>query len=199
MRASFALASPRPPGQDRALLLPRPEGWLVALADGAGGQSGGAEAAEAVMQQALRVGGAQRLPDAEGLAGLLRACDTLLWSSPECGLSTGLLASLRTQPDGRLSLALAWCGDSEAWSFGPEGPRRWTEGRVKPLLGSGRAQVGARSGALEGPLVLGSDGLWKYAPLVRIAAALPDAQALARAARLPSGGLQDDVAVVVIA
>lgn len=56
---------------------------------------------------------------------------------------------------------------------------------------------------LHGTLVLGSDGLFKYCSRETIVqlAREPDLQSipglLARAAQLPSGGLQDDLAVLV--
>ncbi len=54
-----------------------------------------------------------------------------------------------------------------------------------------------------GTFLLASDGLWKYVaqPLIRATAILPDvdraAQALVQLARLPSGGVQDDVTVAL--
>jgi hypothetical protein len=54
-------------------------------------------------------------------------------------------------------------------------------------------------------VLFGSDGLFKYAPLARIfqlASQLPAAEAveaLVSCVRLASGGLQDDVAVVIVA
>lgn len=60
------------------------------------------------------------------------------------------------------------------------------------------------SGApLTGTLVVGSDGLFKYAPRVRLLELVRTTDldllpaALVQLARLPSGGLQDDIAVVV--
>jgi serine/threonine protein phosphatase PrpC len=55
-----------------------------------------------------------------------------------------------------------------------------------------------------GRVLLGSDGLFKYATVERICALATQrpvaeaAEALANCVRLPSGGLQDDVAVVPV-
>lgn len=74
----------------------------------------------------------------------------------------------------------------------------------KPLLGSGNAiPIGFGPLACVSRLLLGSDGLFEYVPHERIrdlSNSLPlanAAAALVDAARLPSGALQDDVAVIV--
>jgi serine/threonine protein phosphatase PrpC len=77
--------------------------------------------------------------------------------------------------------------------------------RRRPLLGSGEAlpvQFEAERGG--GRLLLASDGLVKYATVERICALAIQgtvseaATALANSVRLPSGALQDDVAVVIV-
>ena len=75
----------------------------------------------------------------------------------------------------------------------------------KPLIGSGRAKPASfeRSALSEQTLVLGSDGLVKYAPPQRICevARLPELQPAAGKmvdlVRLRSGELQDDVAIIL--
>ena len=74
----------------------------------------------------------------------------------------------------------------------------------KRRVGSGRAlPVAFSRPALDGTLVVATDGLLGYAAPTRIAAAArgPDletaAKELLRLVRLPNGGLQDDVAVVL--
>jgi hypothetical protein len=96
-------------------------------------------------------------------------------------------------------------GDCEAWVFGAGEPTNLTAGQSrKPLLGDGKAVPVGFSGHLaRGRLVAASDGLWKYTSHARIAnaAALHPIESAARAlvdgARLRSGALQDDVAVLV--
>jgi serine/threonine protein phosphatase PrpC len=77
--------------------------------------------------------------------------------------------------------------------------------RRRPLLGSGDALPLIFEAELGGcRLVLGSDGLFKYATAERICSLAMQgsvaeaADALASCVRLPSGAFQDDVAVVVV-
>lgn len=75
----------------------------------------------------------------------------------------------------------------------------------KPLLGSGSARAVPLSFSLEpGTLLLCSDGLHNYANHQKLVARLADpasdnlARDLADLARLPSGGLQDDLSLIVV-
>jgi hypothetical protein len=75
----------------------------------------------------------------------------------------------------------------------------------KPLLGSGARVVAIRCGPLGGrTLLMASDGLLRYARPADIARAarIPDldvaATELVDLVRLPSGDLQDDVAIVLL-
>jgi PPM family protein phosphatase len=96
-------------------------------------------------------------------------------------------------------------GDSGAWLVGPPGLADLTDSqRSKPLLGSGTCRPTAFGPVdLDRRLIVASDGLFKYAPRERIrqsALAGPvelAVQALLDAVRLPRGGFQDDVAVVL--
>jgi PPM family protein phosphatase len=99
----------------------------------------------------------------------------------------------------------ASAGDSGAWLIGATAVQDLTEHqRQKPLLGSGNAvPIGFGPVRHEGRLLMASDGLFKYVPYARIcdlarSVALADAPTeLVAAARLSSGTLQDDVAVLV--
>lgn len=97
-------------------------------------------------------------------------------------------------------------GDSGAWLVRPDGALLdLTAGqRRKPLVGSGAAvPISFGPHALEGRLLLASDGLFKYATreciiaAVRIADLDEAVDALVALPRLPNGKLQDDVAVVL--
>jgi PPM family protein phosphatase len=96
-------------------------------------------------------------------------------------------------------------GDSGAWLISTSGIVDLTrDQKRKPLLGSGNAiPIGFGPLACVSRLLLGSDGLFEYVPHERIrdlSNSLPlanAAAALVDAARLPSGALQDDVAVIV--
>ena len=77
--------------------------------------------------------------------------------------------------------------------------------RRRPLLGTGEAlPVLFEAERRGGRVLLASDGLFKYATGERIRALAMNgsvaqaAEALARSVRLPSGALQDDVAVVLV-
>jgi hypothetical protein len=96
-------------------------------------------------------------------------------------------------------------GDSCAWLLSAAGVLDLTEyQKAKPLLGSGNAKpIGFGPFSCVGRLLVGSDGLFKYVPSDRIhalATTLPLAEvpaALVDAARLRSGALQDDIAIIV--
>jgi len=77
--------------------------------------------------------------------------------------------------------------------------------RRKPLLGSGEAlPVQFEAERIGSRVLLGSDGLFKYAPVDRIRAlatrgtVAEAANALANCVRLPSGAFHDDVAVAIV-
>jgi serine/threonine protein phosphatase PrpC len=96
-------------------------------------------------------------------------------------------------------------GDSEAWLILAQGCHALTaRQRRKPMLGTGAAvPVSFCMPWAEGTLLLGSDGLFKYALADTIGevarGGTPGAacDALVDLVRLPSGKLQDDIAVVV--
>ena len=77
--------------------------------------------------------------------------------------------------------------------------------RRKPLIGSGEAlPVEFEAQLRGGRLLLATDGLTKYVTAERICAlaakgsVVKAADLLTACVRLPSGGLQDDVAVVIV-
>jgi hypothetical protein len=96
-------------------------------------------------------------------------------------------------------------GDSSAWLLAAAGVTDLTQyQKSKPLLGSGNATpIGFGPLPCVGRVLVASDGLFKYVPYDRIrnlASTLPLADVpatLVAAARLRSGTLQDDVAVIV--
>ena len=116
------------------------------------------------------------------------------------GQSTAVVISIR---GGVLSGASA--GDSGAWLVQNGDAIDLTEGQSrKPLVGAGcRPWHIPRQLLGDGTLLVASDGLLHYAPraaIIRLVSGedLPTAaRALVDLVRLPSGGLQDDVAVVL--
>jgi serine/threonine protein phosphatase PrpC len=179
--------------EDRAAVFEYAEGLVAVVADGAGGLSGGARAAQAVVDAVQRAGWA---PDARTWVELLSRLDA------EVGPGETTAVVVAMGPDRMVGASV---GDSGAWWFDMAGGHELTRGqRRKPLLGSGGAvPVELRlEGRRAGTLVLASDGLWKYVPWDRLPGALQRAPAeaasrLVELVRYPSGELPDDVAVVV--
>ncbi len=180
-------------GQDRADVLQLPNREIFILADGAGGTSGGAAAADTVLARV------RALPPAS-----ISACVNLLLDLDlkleNVGQTTAVLALVR---DGEIVGASV--GDSRAWLVGPDVIELTHNQQRKPLLGSGSATpVGFGPFKTAGRrLIVGSDGLFNYVPHDHIAwmVAMDDlafaAAALIDAARLPSDALQDDIAVII--
>jgi serine/threonine protein phosphatase PrpC len=182
-------------GEDRAAAFTIPNGHVLVLADGAGGTSGGAAAADAVVARAS----ISSLTCAPDCVHVLETVDRAL---AELGQTTAILLVVSNGG------VFGGCvGDSSAWLVDGSGTLDLTENQNrKPLLGSGRAKP-APFGPFDfrGRVLIGSDGLFKYVDLDRIreivanlpVRSVPDA--LVAAARLPSGGLQDDIAIIVAA
>jgi serine/threonine protein phosphatase PrpC len=194
-----AVQGARGAGQDRVVTDGDGDRWLLVLADGAGGSGGGAGAAEAVV--AGVVAQLRRSASALEIEDSLTACDR----APLGGETTAVVVVV----DGS-EVRGASVGDSEAWLINRRNRdvRVLTEYQVrKPLLGRSEAIVAAFAAAatVDDVLLIGSDGLFKYIARAKLLAlvaatdvvALP--AALIAAVRLPSGGLQDDVSVIVAA
>lgn len=181
-------------GDDRAEVMPRNGGYVVVLADGAGGTSGGAAAADAVLATA-RVRALLSISDCVRLL-----CD-LDRQLAKIGQTTAIVVVVQGA-----QLFGASVGDSSARLLDATGFEDLTQHqKSKRLLGSGRATpIGFGPFRCTGRLLVGSDGLFKYVAHERIrelATGLPPAEipaALVAAARLRSGALRDDIAVVVV-
>jgi serine/threonine protein phosphatase PrpC len=175
-------------GQDRAVVIPRADGLVVALADGAGGASNGALAAQAVVDVAVR----------GDPADVILACDEHLRN---VGLTTAIIVHVRAD-----AVSGASVGDSAAWLIDGEVIDLTEHQRRKPLVGGGCVPVAFRSERPLGTatLLVASDGLFSYAAAADIARVVragrdlrETADALVELVRLPSGGLQDDVTIVL--
>lgn len=184
-------------GEDRIATAVLPDRIITLVADGAGGVSGGAEAAETLRTELYMYVEGTRWDD------WLVAIDRRMSVAPRCGLAAAVVVEIRN--DG--SVVGASVGDCEAWIFGEGEPRSLIDHQHrKPFLGSGEAvPVPFAAHISGGTLVVGSDGLWKYASGSRIreaAAIRPLEVATAKlvdAVRLKSGGLQDDAAIFIYA
>ncbi len=182
------VVSSRGSGQDRACVFGRPGGLVIALADGAGGTSHGAVAAQAFVDA---VGATSAETD------WIEVVDAL--DRVGHGQTTAVVMSV--DPRGITGCSV---GDSGAWLVGDE-VIDLTDGQVrKPLVGGGCLPFVFRAGPIgNATLLVASDGLLRYASredIVCIARG-PDLAAAARTlvevVRLPSGALHDDVAIVL--
>jgi PPM family protein phosphatase len=194
------LDSYRKRSEDRAEVIAHPSGLGIIVADGAGGTSGGGAAADtAVMWAKALLSDAQRLPDSAQWASFLSTLDYQI-SSGDGGQTTAVVASVTEE-----GVCGASVGDSAAWILNESGVVDLTAGQVrKPLVGTGSAKpVAFHAELLGGTLLLATDGLIKYAPRdeIRHLAMGMDLSAAARKlidrARLRSGQLQDDVALIL--
>jgi len=192
-------------GADRAAVL-RHEGYLVVtLADGSGGTRAGAQAAEQVLQRIERLipeVEPRRLGTAAFWVDALEDCDRMLTAQGHGGEAAVVVLAT----DGE-HLVGASQGDASAWVFDAAGLRDLTTDQTrKPLVGAGCPSPHSFEATLgNGTLLVASDGLPKYARLADIrsvaCSAFPIAETvrrLADAARLRSGGLQDDLSVVLL-
>lgn len=136
---AHALAFVREPGEDRLALIERDETLILVVADGAGGLSGGALAAELVVKlvrEAVDIPSFElHLP--ESWTELLSRADAALEAEPHAGESTAVVLAVSEH-----GLSGASCGDSGAWVVSVEtriddltAHQHW-----KLRLGSGKAQ-----------------------------------------------------------
>ena len=195
-------ASNRRKSEDSAEVFERDDTLVVVLADGAGGIRGGATASGALVaavRSAVR-GGSFPLDDVHHWADLLRITDAAL-AKNQAGETTGVVVVLG--PRGLIGVS---AGDSEAWVVTATEIDDLTTGQhTNRLLGSGRVipgVFGRRS--LAGALIIGTDGLFKYAAMnviadiVRASPIGVAGEQLIEQVRLPSGTFADDVAVVLV-
>jgi serine/threonine protein phosphatase PrpC len=187
--------------EDRAAVMECGPVAVLAVADGAGGTGGGADAAEMV----IRLVG-ERLegpvdPGKEHVwAELLKDIDYGLVRDPGAGEAAAMLVAV--SGDG---LSGARAGDAGALLVTRDACTALAgTAHRKPLLGTGLAvPVSFTCRRTAGRVVVATDGLLKYAPAEKIAAAAREGTADEAAARLVdlvrlrSGALQDDIAVIV--
>lgn len=182
-------------GQDRAAALEVYDGHLFVLADGAGGTSGGASAADRVNDEVLR----SSINSVDDCIGLLNDLDRQL---EFLGQTTAIIAKISNE-----RIFGASVGDSCAWLVRQSSYIDLTQEQIqKPLLGSGRARpVGfGPYDVNESKIMLASDGLFKYVHHNKILSIIASekindvAALLIEAARLPSGALQDDISIITI-
>lgn len=198
-RFAIASASHRAGTEDRALVLPIEAGWVVVVADGAGGISGGARAAE------LLVDGVRRAAQ-EGFAAtdpaawvdLLLKLDRQIADDSSAGETTAVALVVSS------GLVIgASAGDSRAYLFTSSGAEELTSRQSRrPRLGTGHAKPLPFSANAHGVLVVGTDGLFDYVKLDDISRVIrapvaPETDALIGLVRERYRTLPDDIALVV--
>ena len=195
MRVAQALRPARGQGQDRIGIISNGDAVIVAVADGSGGVSGGAEAAERAIDHVAAFARDHGAASADSWAALIARIDAMN-ERGQCALVIAAIA------DGMIVGASA--GDCSAWLITSE-IKDLTDGQVrKPLVGSGSAvPVSFRHALDDGTLLLASDGLLKYARREDIAriALLDDldeaSRCLVKLPELRSGEIPDDIAAVL--
>lgn len=179
-------------GDDRVGCFEQPHGHLLVVADGAGGTGAGSEAAQQL------VDAVQHIDGNADLVSTLGRLDQALLDTGHGGETTAVLVRVT---DGVISGASV--GDSAAWIVADHVDDLTRAQVRKPLVGSGRAWPVAFSAPMVGRLLIASDGLLKYVnhqaitSLARTGTLTEAADALINAARLPTGGLQDDIALII--
>jgi serine/threonine protein phosphatase PrpC len=182
------IAAPAMRDEDRFGVDVDERGVRIALADGAGGMTGGRSAANFAVRESL----AHTVNVAR-----VSAIDAALMDQGQ----TTLVALDFDLTDG--SLRGASVGDSRAWAATRTGWVELSEGQSrKPLVGSGSVRPHAFSAAHVHVLCLTSDGLGARRTEGQIWDALQGEQDLVRnlvdSVRLPDGRLEDDVSLVVL-
>ena len=186
------------PGQDRAFSARIDSRVVLAVADGAGGRSGGAEAAEMAIQHIKQC--AFMLNSQTDCEKLLNQLDQLIAADKVAGETTAVVCVVKAS-----GIVGASSGDSGAWVVGQSSIDELTSNQVrKPFLGSRAAQiVGFERNHFEGTLLVATDGLLKYTSRELIIASVRNpafdsiADKLISLVRYQSGALPDDVSIVL--
>jgi serine/threonine protein phosphatase PrpC len=186
-------------GEDR-LLVEHAEGrTLIAVADGAGGTGNGAAAADLACSMVAAAFRRGAMPTDSWMAELL-VIDRQILRTGGGGQTTIVAVELEGS-----ELRGASVGDSGCLAIDSVGFVDLTAGQNrKPLLGSGEAEpAGIGPTTVPSRIVVATDGLLKYCPRAEIdrlalTGTLEEAVgALIFKVRLPGGGFQDDVAIVL--
>jgi serine/threonine protein phosphatase PrpC len=179
------------------------KGFLLMVADGAGGMGGGYDAAELATQIIIKE---TTLSETDFLnpliyCSILEKIDNQLLTHPIAGETTAVIVAVSDK-----GVCGASVGDSGAFLIQEKTEIELTaHQRKKPLLGSGII-IPAPFGVvpLRGTLLLATDGLIKYATPDKIRQIILNnnpkqaAKALIESVRYPSSNLPDDVTVIVM-
>ncbi len=185
---------------DRAVVYQKQDILIAIVADGAGGMSGASEAADNFIKLVHKTIFTQtNYIDKINWSKVLTEIDSLLYKHPIAGETTGIIAVINNN-----CIVGASVGDSEAYLISNQSWCLTEHQYRKPLLGSGTAiPIAFGPINLDGTLILGSDGLFKYADFGEISHIIKSSQPkegvlrLFDLLRLPSGSFMDDVAVII--
>ena len=185
-------------GDDSLELLQLDDCILFCIADGAGGSAGAKEASKLVTQAAKELIMLQEFTNPDDFEGFLRKLDLEVSTNPSCGETTAIVGTIKGDV-----VVGASCGDSEAWIYSEKFDYELTGLQYnKPLIGSRKATpIGF--GPLEcSNLVIGSDGLFKYADRNQIKehvmSKVAKSEDIAALAKKETGELQDDISVILL-
>lgn len=189
---------------DRAVVYQKSDFLVAVVADGAGGMSGASEAADYFLQSIQKKISTEvrNIMDHTYWHQVLVEIDTLLYKHPIAGETTGIIAAFNTKNN---YIVGASVGDSEAYIISNKYCCLTEDQYRKPLLGSGSAiPIPFGPIAIDGTLILGSDGLFKYTSLSKISQITQFYQPkksilrLFDLVKLPNDSFMDDVSVIVI-
>jgi serine/threonine protein phosphatase PrpC len=183
-------------GQDRVSVLPDGDRLIFVVADCTGGCSGGAEAAELVIQLTRKHIGL--LLSSVDYGKLLGEIDRVVSSDKIAGETTAVIVVASSA-----KVFGASVGDSGAWLLNGPNIDDLTQSQVrKPFVGTGAAfPVGFSRDAFGGISLVATDGLLKHASREAIASAvqksnLPELpEVLMKLVRYTSGNLPDDIVI----
>jgi len=200
MKPILLTAAGNPENQDRGLVLDLDSRLVLCVTDGAGGRSGGAEAATMAVDFIRKQ--AATLENESSCMEALSRLDAAIEDDPLAGETTCALALV--EPNG---ICGASVGDSGVWLILENGEHvNLTQSQQrKPFIGSSMAiPVPFRHPFSSGWLLLATDGLLKYTSPERIVescrqdSAETAASKLIELVRYPSGALPDDVTVILV-
>lgn len=173
----------------------------IAVADGAGGMSGGAEASHFFIERFKKyLWNLKNQKPEDILASFFSEIDQLLWKDSKCGECAGIVILIdKNQIYG------ASVGDCEAWTVTSSEITKLTQYQIrKPLLGSNQSiSTYFKLNKFNGLLIVGTDGLFKYTKpqiIQSIVLNEPIHEAtlkLSDSVRLKSGKLQDDIGFII--
>jgi len=199
MNPILLTAAGNPQNQDRGLILHDGARVVLCVADGAGGLSGGAEAAILAVDMVRQ--NASLLVNADACAELMRSIDAAVSKDSIPGETTCALAVLTSE-----EIFGASVGDSGIWIVPEIGDHlNLTQAQQRqPFIGSGNAwPIPFQHATTAGSLLLATDGLLKYTSAERILAVCREhsvdiaGQRLIDLVRYSSGAFPDDVTLIL--